>query len=161
MKLKTLIFIFIFTIVSCKDKLKPIALTDKSVSTNMLYSKKFSDNEKIENLFNSVSNKGDTIAYKELESIYFLSGHRLDFLYVSITMSNKFKYNRAYYDVFTSLYRLNSKNDQSENWVFDNCTNPETLNFAIENLKRASDLGFKDAKKIIELYKKQKRYIRD
>lgn len=159
MKIRIVILVIFVVISSCKDKIEKKSIANNDVSTAMIFSKSFNDSKKMKDLLDRVLKKGDTIAYNELQSIYFLSGHRLDFLYVSVAMSNRYKYNRAYYDTFTCLYRLNSSKDDTENWIFDKDTDVETVNYAIENLKKSSHLGYVEAKKIVELYKKQKRYV--
>ena len=153
----TLVVLLIFS--GCKKESKVL---ENQVETNTTkeFSKSFENKKEMDDLFNKVAAKGDTIAYDKLKSIYFLSGHRFDFLSVSILMSNKFKDQMAYYDTFTCLYRLNGKNDDTENWVFDSYTDPSTLKYALENLKKAAYMGNKDARKIIVIYKEQGRYTR-
>lgn len=157
MKTKIIIlFLFNCILLGCNRK---ESVDTNGSSTASVFTKSFNDSENIKKLYKNISEKGDTIAYNNLEKIYFLSGHRLDFLYVSIEMSNKYKYHRAYYDTFTCLYRLNNDDDDSGKWVFDKSTDIETLTYALENLKKASFLGNKQARQIIELYNMQNMYV--
>ncbi len=157
MKTKIIPFIILFILLSCTEKQKP-QVVERETSTTMDYSKSFDDKGKIKSLYQKISSKGDEKAYEELKNIYFLSGHRLDFLNVSVLMANRYKYEIAYYDIFTCLYGLNSRDDETENWIFDKTTDDTTLKYAIDNLKKADDLGNEDAKAIIAIYKKQNRY---
>jgi hypothetical protein len=158
MKTKIFSIFILFTLINCTEKQKLLKVKTET-STVLDYSKSFENKELMRSLYVKISNEGDTSAYENLKSIYFLSGHRLDFLNVSVLMSNRYKYEMAYYDVFTGLYKLNSKDDKSENWIFDNGTDSFTLKYALENLKKAANLGNNDAKKIIDIYNVQNRYV--
>jgi hypothetical protein len=83
---------------SCNDKKvekeKKITKSDEGVSTLSVYNKRYRD----------FKSKGDTIAFIELEEIYFNSGHGEEFLYYAIFMANAYNYSGGYLSVYRILH---------------------------------------------------------
>ncbi|URC11764.1 MULTISPECIES: hypothetical protein [unclassified Flavobacterium] len=161
MKIKEFVVVVFFIIcASCNDKKTNQAeiKKDDDVSTGSVYSDEYNNKEKTDKLLNKIVHEGDTTAYNNLAEIYFLSGHRLSFLYVSILMANKHKYSQAYYDVYNCLYNLNSKNDNNEEWIFNENTDTETIKYALDCLKKAEKGGVPEAKKILKFYRDKELY---
>lgn len=158
MKMKiSILIIFSLVFFNCKDKIeKKIIPKNESKSTVSLYLEYFNDRKKTDSLMDKILYKGDTLAYRELSMIYGLSGHRSDYIRVSILMANKFKYKQAYYDVYTTLYRLNSylNGEKEETKESLNGLDKETRLFAFEYLKKAANKGHIKAKKSLLLYDK-------
>lgn len=161
MKIKEFVVVVFFIIcASCNDKKtnQTEIKKDDDVSTGSIYSDEYNNKEKTDKLLNKIVHEGDTTAHNNLAEIYFLSGHRLSFLYVSILMANKYKYSQAYYDVYNCLYNLNSKNDNNEEWIFNENTDTETIKYALDCLKKAEKGGVPEAKKILKFYRDQELY---
>ncbi|SHI64969.1 hypothetical protein [Flavobacterium terrae] len=114
--LKVLILISILYSCNKKDKIERSEYEEKS-NTFSFYNKEFINANKIENLKKTIEIKGDTIAFLELEEIYFNSGHRDEFLYYAIFMANAYDYSGAYYTCYKILhtdfgkekYKMNDK----------------------------------------------------
>lgn len=106
MKLKFKIVIVFFVFYACNKKNNNHKNNEYEESTNTFsfYNEKFMDDVQIEKLKNAVQEKGDTLAFKELEEIYFNSGHRKEFLYYALFMSNAYNYKQAYYSVYRILH---------------------------------------------------------
>ena len=77
-------------------------------------------------------------------------------------MANKYNYTQAYFDVYYSLYDLNSlgenKSTRVNDWSLDKL-DKKTQGMAIEYLKIAADKGHEQAKKILGVYRKEGRYM--
>lgn len=157
MKLTKLIFVItLFFLFTCCSKKKIETQIEKQnieepINTKKFYLNYFNDEKKIAILSDKIKVKGDTIAYKELSYIYKLSGHDNDFLYYSFIMANDFKYNRAYYDVYIALSKLNINNHEHTNGFSLENLDKENKKLAIEYLKKASKGGLKEANKILKL----------
>lgn len=77
--------------------------------------------------------KGDTISYEKLSSVYFNEKY-FELLPFSKIMADKYKYHRAFYDVFEIIY-LSKKENQKECVDFDlSCLNENDKNFALDYL---------------------------
>ena len=110
-------------------------------------------------LENLILKKGDVEAYNEL-SLMYLNENRFTFLPWALVMANKYQYNQAYFDVYSCLFDINCQScndDQLNNWSLDNLDN-ETQCFAISYLRKASIKNHRQAKDVIEIYKKQGKY---
>ncbi len=117
---KTPLLILMFFVIACNNK-KDINLNEfnanENVSTHSIYNKEYQDSNRIEELKKAIQIKGDTIAFLKLKEIYFNSGHRDEFLYTAIFMSNAYKYSEAYFTVYSILktdygkekYKINDK----------------------------------------------------
>lgn len=155
MKMKISILIILSLLFfSCKDKIEKKTITKNESSTVSLYLGYFNDKNKVDSLMFKIVNKGDTLAYKDLSMIYALSGHRSDYLRVSLIMANKYQYAQAYYDVYNDLYRTNSYiSGNKEETIEDlNVLDNETRNLAFKYLEKAASKGHTKAKKSLLLY---------
>lgn len=99
--------------------------------------------------------------YNELRKHYFKIGVYKLFP-CALLMANKYHYTQAYFDVYYSLYDLNSlgenENPPVKNWSLDKL-DQKTQKMAVEYLKIAADKGHLKAKKIWGLYRKEGRYM--
>lgn len=154
MKISTIIIILSLFFFSCKDKIEKKAIPENESSTLSLYLQYFNDKNKVDSLMDKIVNKGDTLAYKDLSMIYALSGHRSDYLRVSLIMANKYQYTQAYYDVYNDLYRTNSYiSGNKEETIEDlNMLDKDTRNLAFKYLEKAASKGHVKAKKSLLLY---------
>ena len=148
-----LIIIISLSILCCKDKKNDNLISKEvSISTTSTYLEYFNDKEKIDKLTSSIKNNGDTLAYYELWKIYSLSGHKEDYLHISLFMANKYKYKQAYYDVYKNLSVLektikkNPKNSIKE----QNTLDKEIEKLKIEYLKKAAIKGHLKAVEILK-----------
>lgn len=106
---------------------------------------------------NKIVFKGDKLAYRELAMIYGLSGHRSEYLYVSLIMAIKYDYDQAYYDVYNNLYEMNSyiKEEKEETIESLSVLDKETRTFAFKYLEKAAKKGHLKAIKSLMLYDKE------
>lgn len=94
-----------------------IIKSEESSNTVSFYNKKYRDINKMEALKKAIESKGDTIAFIELEEIYFNSGHGEEFLYYGVFMANAYNYSGGYMSVYRILrtgfgeekYKLNDR----------------------------------------------------
>jgi hypothetical protein len=77
---------------------------EDSLPMNAGYVIQYNDKEKINALCEKVLTKGDTLAFNELERIYFISEHSDELLYFSTVMSEKYNYARAFETNYRILY---------------------------------------------------------
>ncbi|AYN03765.1 hypothetical protein [Flavobacterium sp. 140616W15] len=151
----TILVMVSFIFCNCKDNIevKP-KIEENSKSTLGVYQDYFNDKKKVNSLMDKIVFRGDTLAYKELSMIYALSGHRSDYLRVSLIMANKYQYAQAYYDVYNDLYRTNSYiSGNKEETIEDlNLLDKETRNLAIKYLEKSASKGYTKAKKSLLLY---------
>jgi hypothetical protein len=117
---KTPLLILIFFVLACenkKDNNLTVSASNQSTSTFSIYNKEYQNSDRIEELKKTIAIKGDTIAFLKLKEIYYNSGHRDEFLYTAIFMSNAYKYSEAYFTVYSILktdygkekYKVNDK----------------------------------------------------
>jgi hypothetical protein len=117
MKIKYLFIVIIFGSLfsSCEDK--TIKKTDdlNGVSPSKQYSDMFNNKVKRHKLEEKVFSKGDTLAYRELFDIYFISGNKNDFLKIAMIMANDYNFPEAYIHVYTLLNseKINAVNQKS------------------------------------------------
>jgi hypothetical protein len=86
------------------EKQNNIAKPEESSNTVSFYNKKYRDFDKMEALKKAIKSKGDTIAFIELEEIYFNSRHGEEFLYYAIFMANAYNYSGGYMAVYRILH---------------------------------------------------------
>lgn len=153
MKISILIVLSLFFF-SCKDNTEKKTIPKNESSTLSLYLDYFNDKNKVDSLMDKIVNKGDTIAYRDLSMIYALSGHRSDYLRVSLIMANKYQYAQAYYDVYNDFYRTNNYiSGNKEETIEDlNVLDKETRNLAFKYLEKAASKGHTKARKSLLLY---------
>lgn len=68
--------------------------------------KTFNNKGLLNKLKKDVLHRGDTICFKKLRDIYYLSGNQDDFLFYSIYMAHDFNYSEGYYCTFEILNRM-------------------------------------------------------
>ena len=160
-----LIVILGLLVLSCRNEEKkslPV-IEEKVQSTTGLYTDYFNDTKKVRALSDKILFAGDTLAYRELYSIYALSGHKEEYLCTSILMANKYGYKQACYDVYSILYSMNEfvnkeKIVNKEKLTFlDN----ETQKFAFKYLKKAAEQGHFQAKESLLLYDKNGGFLKN
>jgi hypothetical protein len=144
--IKILVLLLIF--VSCKveDKnnlqveefIDPADSSEVLYSTPSVYSDLLKDKDHVENLKTAIYTKGDTLAFHELEEIYFLSENKNDFLYTAMLMANQYQYHGAYYSCYL-IFSLRSNNS------------PEKFNslYANYNILKAYEIKNKKYKQTI------------
>lgn len=150
-----IIFLLIvcLSISSCSNKKNDILVNqDESTSTVKTYLEYFNDSKKVSKLMASIKKNGDTVAYYDLWKIYSLSGHREDYLHISLFMANKYKYKQAYFDVYENLNVLektiikNTKDTKQDKIYLDF----EVESLKNEYLKKAAVKGHLKAMSIID-----------
>lgn len=108
MKLILKVLVLVFILNSCNRKAKGDNIktneNKETVNTFSFYNKEYENVDKIGKLKKAIEIKGDTLAFLELEEIYFNSGHRDEFLYYAVFMSNAYDYSGAYYTCYKILH---------------------------------------------------------
>ncbi|MBP1619062.1 MAG: hypothetical protein H6Q14_2889 [Bacteroidetes bacterium] len=132
---------------------------DEQCELEMFY--EFCEPNPLCNPYKDVVINGSKVCYDSLHSYYSKIGF-YKILPLALIMANKFDYTQAYFDVYFSLYKLNSlgenKSTRVNDWSLDKL-DKKTQGMAIEYLKIAADKGYEQAKKILGLYRKEGRYI--
>lgn len=99
--------LIIFFIYSCDNKDK---IENSEKNRISLYDD--FENVKLKDSLIKKIHKGDTIAYRKLKEIYYLTGNQNEFFFYSFYMAKNFKYIRAYDDCYSNLkYEYDDKND--------------------------------------------------
>ena len=133
---KNMYLVFVFSCVLltfCKKKeIKHENL--EGISPALESCKKFYNTQMVQELKDKVL-LGDTLSFKELESIYWDSGHSKEFLYFAQIMAENHDYGRAYYSVYQII-----KPDSV------NSTNIRINKLAIYYLIKANEKGYEYAK---------------
>lgn len=75
--------------------------TDDAVKTEVRTF--FNDKKHVNELLDRCINKGDTVAYDEIEKFHIMDGSQEKILYLSMIMANKYNYSTAYYNVYYEL----------------------------------------------------------
>ncbi len=96
--LYTILFSLLF--VCCNNKKDNIV---ESISTIDIYSKKYYNKESRDSLANRAIYFNDTIAYKELQEIYYLSNNANELYYYALLMYNRNNYKRSAKDLYFIL----------------------------------------------------------
>lgn len=110
-------------------------------------------NSEMESYRKSAVEKGDTIAYKELE----LENYQSDsFLYVSLIMANKYNYPSAYYNVFHCLVKQSNKKELEALDDLDEMTKK----MAIDYLIMGAEKGDKQCQKILGKFYLEGKYLK-
>lgn len=134
-----IIYTFIFIVFSC-NRNKEIPMNNVSNSEMELYRK-------------LAIEKGDTIAYKELE---LEINHSDGFLYVSLIMANKYNYPLAYYNVFHCLVKQSNKKEFEALGDLDEKTKKMALDYLIIGAER----GDKQCQNILGNYYIEGKYLK-
>lgn len=130
MKYLPVIAIFIsLTITSCNQEKTEY----QGVNSVKLFSDIYHNDSITGVLADKIINKGDTLAFKEMQDIYLISGHYKEFLYYAMYMANKYEYPDAYNSVYFIMHSDNPKDK-------DKYLN----NFANYYLLKAHESGYKN-----------------
>jgi len=158
MKKLMLIAVLGLLVLSCRnEEKKSLPVIEEQVqSTKGLYTDYFNDTKKVRALSDKILFAGDTLAYRELYSIYALSGHKEEYLCTSILMANKYGYKQACYDVYSILHRMSNFVNKKKKMNKEKLTplDNETQVFALKYLKKAAKQGHVQAKEDLLLYGK-------
>lgn len=100
--------------------------------------------KKIDSLLSRSINQGDTIAYNEVSSHYFLEGKETDFFYYAMIMANKFNNKDAHYDAYICL--LGEEEGSYLNGISMHNSDETTKNLGMYYLIRSYELGNNKAK---------------
>ena len=101
MKLKLMFIISLFLFFfNCKEKESSF---DSSVNTGEIYTTDFENKKLRDSLQEKALYNNDTLAYKQLRNIYYLSGNADDFLYYSLIMFNSNHYHPSREDLLFIL----------------------------------------------------------
>ncbi|MDP9956869.1 hypothetical protein J2X97_002528 [Epilithonimonas hungarica] len=120
--MRKLTFIAYFLlIISCNKKNDII----ESVNTGQVFGEKFDNKSLRDSLAKKAIYSNDTLAYKELKGIYYLSGNTNEFLYYALLMFNRNNYKSSANDIYFILNR--TKMDK------------KTDNFASDYLKKSKE----------------------
>ena len=95
--------------------------TKKDITPNSSYINDFNNEKKKADLIKKIIKEGDTISYKKLKNIYFLSNYTTEFLKYSIVMANDYNYDLAFLDAYIILridptYKANLKINKLANY---------------------------------------------
>lgn len=134
----SIIISLLFLQLSCKSKTQETKVEDATSEMKTMAI------EKMNTFKNKILNIGDTIAYNEVLSEYFITNRSNDVLYYSILMANKYKYPKASFDVYLIL--TNGLTRESLNQNLDSIT----FNFAFEYLTKSSKQGYEIATKELQ-----------
>jgi len=142
----TILLILIF--LSCNNKKVEKQKKEKEQSViGVPYFKKLVNNEKERTrLWKAAIDSGDFRAYNKIAIAYLMSYRETDVYYYSLIMANKYHCPEAYYNMYIVLTHEASTGDMV---LLSN--DKDTKNLALYYLFRARELGFTDAKEIIEL----------
>lgn len=105
MKIYILFSFIIF--ISCNEKNEiqiESNISNDSIKTNDFYSKLYDDKEYMDSLYNKIEKEGDTLAYNSANSISSLSGHFGELYLYQQIMAVKYKYPKAYFDMFNYMH---------------------------------------------------------
>jgi hypothetical protein len=134
---KVILAILIVSIFGCSQNKNDV---EDSLPMNAGYVYDYNNKEKINGLCERILQKGDTIAFAELETIYVISEHSEELLFISSVMAEKYNYWRAYHMNYDILYYHPDKT-------------PNRRRFAFYNLIKAYELGDKQAgRKLKEVF---------
>lgn len=145
-------FIVLLTLFSCNKKVQKNNSNEKKTHSQVLYEHSL--------LKENIITKGDTISYKKLYELYENDNKIEDMFVFSMTMANKYKYPKAYFDVFDILIGipLINNNENIDQNCYDtgyNCLDEETKKIAIIYLKEAVYKGDLEASNhVVNYYNK-------
>ena len=112
MKKIIILTIMIQFFLSCnKESSQKDNILEDEVTTGSYYMKDFLDEEKKMGLSTKILKEGDTLSYKELKEIYFLSNYTKEFLSYSMVMSHDYNYDLAYFDTYLILRNFATSNE--------------------------------------------------
>jgi len=110
--MKTFFYTIVFSLlVTCCNKKDNIV---ESVNTMDIYSEKFNNRKLRDSLANKAIYSNDTMAYRQLQEIYYLSNNSNELYYYALLMYNKNQYKRSAKDLYFILnkIRIDEKTDK-------------------------------------------------
>jgi hypothetical protein len=142
----TILLILIF--LSCNNKKggKQKKEKEQFVIGVPYYTKLVNNKKERTRLWKAAIDSGDFRAYNKIAIAYLMSDRKIDVYYYSLIMANKYHCPEAYYNMYFILTHWASAADME---LLSN--DKDTKNLALYYLFRASELGFTQAKGIIEL----------
>lgn len=128
---KSILSILTLFLFSCKKETNSV-VAEKAPAQEYLddYNNKVKMSKLVDNL-----NSCDTISFKQLEKIYFISNHQKEFLFYSLRMATDCEYGKAYHTTYSIL-----ATDETNNKNF------KINRLANYYLLKAYEKGYKDAK---------------
>jgi len=102
--MKTLTYsIFFLLIICCNNKQDDII---ESANTGQIFGDMFDNKEARDSIANRAIYSNDTLAYKELRKIYYLSDNANEFYYYALLMYNRNKYIPSTEDLYFILNKI-------------------------------------------------------
>jgi|SRR6185503_12531872 len=140
--------LLVLIFVSCNNKGGGKQKKEKEqIVTGVPYYKTLVNNEKERTrLWKAAIDSGDFRAYNKIAIAYFMSYRSTDLYYYSLIMANKYHCPEAYYNMHMVLTTQTSTGD-----MVLLSKDKDTKNLALYYLFKAKELGFKQAKRDIEL----------
>ena len=142
----TILLILIFLSCNNKTEKKQKKEKERSVIGVPYYTKLVNNEKERTRLWKAAIDSGDFRAYNKIAIAYFMSYRSTDLYYYSLIMANKYHCPEAYFNMYAVLTTQTSTGDMV---LLSN--DKDTKNLALYYLFKASELGFKHAKRIIEL----------
>lgn len=100
---------------------------------------------------------GDKGSYDKLYYLYFDDGRLSDFIDIAISMAQNYKYEKAYFDIYSCLCEI-SNNASIGNYSLDNLSKNEK-EMAIYYLKKSANIGNPQSCRILGNYYLEGRYV--
>lgn len=104
------IVILFFIFFSCNEKKNEVL---ESVNTTQIFTEKFYDKRLRDSLADKAIYSNDTLAYKELRKIYYLSNNVNEFYYYALLMNNRNDFKSSAKDIYFILNK-NIKDKKTE-----------------------------------------------
>ena len=111
-----------------------------------LYHDLVNDEKARTRLWKAAIDSGDCEAYGKIGTAYLMTYREVDLYYYSLIMANKYHCPEAYFNMYAVLTTQTSPGDMV---LLSN--DKDTKNLALYYLFKAGELGFKNAKSLIEL----------
>lgn len=134
------VLIYILVITSCNKKSNNINDDEyiiNSVLCNSSYEELYNNEKYMDSLYELAFKKGDTLAYNKINSLSGLSGNAGKEMFLQQIMAIKYKYSKAYFDMFNIL-QIND--------------NVDIRKLSIYYLLKASEMGNKEAIRYRDIY---------
>ena len=141
-KIHLIAILMLIVLYSCNnsDSVKQASVVADTLSKQKIMISGKASKEKnlmMDSLISLIKTNGDTNAYNKVHVYYAERLRDQEILNLSIIMAHKFKYNYAYFTVYTTLV------NQENNGLKD--LDSQTKNLALYYLFRSYELGYKDA----------------
>lgn len=150
--MKKLALLILICVYLCGCEVEPSKKQEEKKVVNIAQLTPINNHKLIDSLINLAILKGNEKAYNEVASYYWLEERGEEFVYVALTVANKYNNPEAHFHVYQMLNSLRT-GEKIEN------LDKKTRAFALYHLLKAYELGqdnakytveemFKDAKKI-------------